>query len=77
MEFNNQWMLARCEILRYEDADLDLVITNLLVRGAVDMEAVKASGRRRIIKRSHVQKYSYQQLDQLLLALVLGKQCVK
>ena len=54
MELHHDGMFAALELLRHEDGDFDLMLANLLVRGAVHVETVQAGGRRGVVERSHV-----------------------
>jgi hypothetical protein len=51
-------MLARLEIFGNEEANFNLVVSDFLERGAVDVEAIKASSWRSIVKRSHAERLS-------------------
>jgi hypothetical protein len=50
MEFDDHGMFSWLEIFGHKDADFDFVITDFLVGGAVDVEAIEAG---RVVEGSH------------------------
>jgi hypothetical protein len=55
MELDNEWRFgARLEVFGYQDTHLNLIVSDLLVRGAVNAEAIKSRCWGGIIERSHI-----------------------
>jgi hypothetical protein len=54
MELDDYWMFAGFEVFGYEDATFDFVVSDFLVRGAVDVEAIEARSGCGVVERSHV-----------------------
>jgi hypothetical protein len=54
VEFDYHWMFAGFEVFGYEDAAFDFMVSNLLVRGAVDVEAIEACSGCGLVESSHI-----------------------
>ena len=53
MEFSKYWVLARFQVLGYEDCNVDALVVDLFVGSSKDFEAFKACFGCSIVKRGH------------------------
>jgi len=54
VEFDHDWTFARLHVFWYQDADLDVMIVNLLVRRLENTEAVESVVWGGVVKRRHL-----------------------